>query len=87
MKEGNKSDIVGNIVKDVSFRKEIEVIGASKGTILRRRYRTCGVVMDKNKERDENFDTDKGESDIDNDDEVFEEGEKGHEKVEKEIEK
>ncbi len=53
------------------------MIGISNG-IIRKRYTTCKAVINKNKERDENDDTDEEESDIDNDDEMFEEVEKGH---------
>ncbi len=66
LKEGNKSDIVRKAVKDVSFRKEIEVIGVSKGS-NRGRYLTCDEVKDKSKERDIYYDTDERDSDIDND--------------------
>ena len=86
LKEGNKSDIVRKAVKDVSFRKEIEVIGVSKG-FNRGRYLTCDEVKDKSKERDKYYDTDEGDSDIDNDEEVFEVGDKGQRKVENEEEK
>ncbi len=85
MKEGNKSDTSGNAVKDVSFRKEIEVIGVSKRT-NRGRYFTCDEVKDKSKERDKNYDTDEEGSDLDNEDEVFDVDEKSQWKVEKEKE-
>ena len=62
----------------MSFIKETEEIGVSKGTI-QNRYITCKGVINEKEER--------GESDIDTDDEVFKEGEKGPEKVEKEIKK